>query len=58
MPKSPTRELGTDYDKSIFINCPLDDVYLPLFPALIFGVFECGLVPRRAQPQAASIKRS
>jgi hypothetical protein len=29
--------------------CPFDDVYLPVFRALIFAVFECGLVPRCAQ---------
>lgn len=38
-----------DYDQSVFINCPFDEPYLPLFRAVIFAVFECGLVPRCAQ---------
>ena len=41
--------ISTDYDKSVFINCPFDDAYLPLFRALVFAVFECGLNPRCAQ---------
>ena len=49
MPKAPARGLSADYDKSVFINCPFDDDYLPLFRALIFAVFECGLIPRCAQ---------
>lgn len=34
---------------NVFINCPFDDSYLPLFQGLIFAVFECGLRPRCAQ---------
>jgi hypothetical protein len=49
MPKAPARGLSADYGKSVFINCPFDDNYLPLFRALIFAVFECGLIPRCAQ---------
>lgn len=37
------------YDASIFINCPFDDKYKPLFHALIFAAFDCGYVPRCAQ---------
>jgi hypothetical protein len=47
MPKPP-RGVGADYDNNVFINCPFDDDYLPLFRALIFAVFECGLRPRCA----------
>jgi hypothetical protein len=49
MARGSTRGFAADYDKSVFINCPFDDVYIPLFRALIFAVFECGLVPRCAQ---------
>jgi hypothetical protein len=49
MPRGPGRGLSPDYDKSVFINCPFDDSYLPLFRALVFAVFECGLIPRCAQ---------
>jgi hypothetical protein len=49
MARSPIQGSSADYDKSAFINCPFDDSYLPLFRALIFAVFECGLIPRCAQ---------
>ncbi len=38
-----------DYHLNVFINCPFDDLYLPMFRALTFAVFECGLRPRCAQ---------
>ena len=41
--------MPADYDQNVFINCPFDDGYQPLFRALIFAVFECGLRPRCAQ---------
>ncbi|MBV9537403.1 MAG: hypothetical protein JOY70_00570 [Acidisphaera sp.] len=37
-----------DYDQNVFINCPFDDAYRPLFRALVFAIFECGLRPRSA----------
>ena len=49
MPRGSRPNVSADYDNSVFINCPFDDSYLPLFRALIFAVFECGLVPRCAQ---------
>ncbi len=49
MPERSRRGAASDYDASVFINCPFDDDYLPLFRAVIFAVFECGLVPRCAQ---------
>ncbi len=36
------------YDSSVFINCPFDDEYRPLFYALVFAVFDCGFNPRCA----------
>jgi hypothetical protein len=36
------------YFRSVFINCPFDGGYLPLLHALIFGVIDCGFVPRCA----------
>jgi len=32
----------TSYNKSVFINCPIDDKYRPLFWAIIFSVLRCG----------------
>jgi hypothetical protein len=36
------------YDLSVFINCPFDDAYIPLFRAAVFTVFDCGFIPRCA----------
>ncbi len=36
------------YDTGIFLNCPFDDTYKPIFNALVFAAFECGYVPRCA----------
>jgi hypothetical protein len=37
-----------DYDLRVFINCPFDDDYVPLFRAAVFAVFDCGFIPRCA----------
>lgn len=34
------------YEDSVFINCPFDDEYLPIFRAVVFTVAACGFVPR------------
>jgi hypothetical protein len=39
------------YEKSVFINCPFDRSYLPLFHALIFAVQDCGFHARCAQDE-------
>lgn len=36
------------YDEAVFINCPFDDQYKPLFHAIVFAVFHCGYVARCA----------
>jgi hypothetical protein len=33
---------------SVFINCPFDDEYWPVFEALVFTVVACGFTPRCA----------
>jgi hypothetical protein len=38
MPASPSA--------SVFINCPFDSQYQPLFEAIVFCVSACGFVPR------------
>jgi hypothetical protein len=35
-----------DYEIKVFINCPFDDAYLPLFRATIFAVYFCGFIPK------------
>jgi hypothetical protein len=39
---------GADYENSVFINCPFDTGYKPLFDAIVFAVTACGLTPRSA----------
>jgi hypothetical protein len=34
------------YGDSVFINCPFDKEYLPVFRAIVFTVAACGFVPR------------
>lgn len=36
------------YDDSVFINCPFDEGYRPLFEAIVFAVYDCGFIPRGA----------
>jgi hypothetical protein len=35
-----------DYERGVFINCPFDEQYRPLFDAIVFAVAACGLMPR------------
>ncbi|MBX7211260.1 MAG: hypothetical protein K1X78_23335 [Verrucomicrobiaceae bacterium] len=37
-----------DYERLVFINCPFDEEYLPLFRASTFAVMACGYVVRSA----------
>jgi hypothetical protein len=41
--------MSAGYDRSVFINCPFDDRYLPLFQALVFVVQDCGFLARCAR---------
>jgi hypothetical protein len=36
------------YENNVFINCPFDDGYRPLFRALVFAVHACGMTARSA----------
>lgn len=36
------------HERHIFINCPFDKEYKPIFDALVFATFDCGYVPRCA----------
>jgi hypothetical protein len=42
------------YDKSVFINCPIDNKYKPLFYASVFTVIRCGFNPRCAEEESDS----
>lgn len=41
-------KVSDSYDQNVFINCPFDGDYKPVFDALVFAVFDCGLRPRCA----------
>ena len=34
----------SDYQNNVFINCPFDNQYKPLFDALVFAVHDAGFV--------------
>lgn len=36
----------SDDARQVFVNCPFDVQYAPLFQALVFAVFDCGFRPR------------
>lgn len=38
-----------DFEKNVFINCPFDDSYNPLFEAVVFAVHDIGFRPRCAR---------
>jgi hypothetical protein len=38
-----TRDL--EYKKSVFINCPFDRQFQPLFRAIVFAIYHCGFNP-------------
>ncbi len=40
-----------DYNKSVFINCPLDNDFAPLLEAMLFCIVRAGLHPRLASEQ-------
>lgn len=42
------------YDLAVFINCPFDAAFQPIFDALVFSAFACGFRPRCALEAADS----
>jgi hypothetical protein len=40
--------MSRTYENSVFINCPFDSAYWPLFEAIVFAVHDCGFYPRCA----------
>lgn len=40
--------LPEDFDKNVFINCPFDKNFTPLFRAMIFAIHDVGFRPRCA----------
>src|ERR1044072_2051009 len=42
------------FNSSVFINCPFDDGFKPIFQAIVFAVFDCGFIPRHAKENSDS----
>ncbi len=38
----------TTYSRNVFVNCPFDDKFQPLFRAIVFSISDCGFIPRCA----------
>jgi hypothetical protein len=36
------------YETSVFVNCPFDIAYTPIFEAIVFALLDCGFTPRCA----------
>ena len=47
--KRPRREKHLNYDFNVFINCPFDDEFKPLFQAIVFSIHACGFIARCSQ---------
>jgi len=39
---------AASYDHSVFVNCPFDEAYRPLFESIVFAIYDCGYVARCA----------
>lgn len=48
MPVAAVKRIPLGFEKNVFINCPFDEVYLPLFRAMIFTVHDMGFRARSA----------
>lgn len=41
--------MNSNYANSVFINCPFDDAYSPIFKAIVFTILDCGYIARSAR---------
>jgi len=48
------RRSGPAFSDSVFINCPFDKQYWPIFEAIVFCIIDCGFTPRSALEDADS----
>jgi hypothetical protein len=44
----PARSRTASYDDGVFVNCPFDPAYQPIFHALVFATYDCGFAARSA----------
>ena len=45
---------AAEYDRNVFINCPFDDAYAPIFEAIVFAVHDAGFRPKCARERLDS----
>ena len=43
-----------EYERNVFINCPFDDDYAPLFEAIVFAINDAGFRPKCARERLDS----
>jgi hypothetical protein len=43
-----------EYEKNVFINCPFDRAYTPLFEAIVFSIHDAGFRPKCARERLDS----
>ena len=41
----PQRPRDSSYERNVFISCPFDDEYTPIFEAIVFTIQACGFRP-------------
>lgn len=46
--------LDPEYDRNVFINCPFDPEYTPIFEAIVFAIHGAGFIPRSARERLDS----
>jgi len=46
------RRLPANYEKNVFINCPFDSAYQPLFNAIVFAVYDMGFKAKSAKDES------
>ena len=49
----PSR-LPANYETNVFINCPFDETYVPIFDAIVFSVHDAGFRPLSARARMNS----
>src|SRR6202000_1860486 len=37
--------MKASYNDYVFVNCPFDEDYMPLFQAIIYTIYRCGFLP-------------
>lgn len=52
--RSLPRHRRSEYARNVFINCPFDDEYTPIFEAIVFTIQACGFRPISARSRLNS----